>query len=261
MKRTLAVLIIVLACWAGIAMYIDDHAAPEPAASATSALRYPFSYTVTPAKLSTPAPVKTPTPTPTVKPAPTAKPTPRPDPTPAPTPMAVMGSRGEDVVQIQSYLIVLNFLHDKADGIYGKLTAQAVRDFQETYNLPVTGEVDPSTYRSMVALYKAYEAKGMLSSGAVRLPSPSPPVRKVVAAATAKPMTAATVKPAPAATTYRDKASKTAKYILNKNTHKFHKPSCSDVKRIAPKNYWEYNGTYNDVVSMGYKPCKHCHPK
>ena len=238
-------------------MYMDDHtasdrlASPAPTSSASSVKRTVY----------TPLPAKTATPAPTEKPTSRKTATPRPDPTPVPTPMASMGSRGDDVVEIQQFLIALDFLHDDADGIYGKLTTQAVRDFQETHNLPVTGEVDPATYRSMLALYKLYEAKGIFSSGKAAVPSPSPPAQKVASVATAKPKATATAKPAPAFTTYRDTVPKTVKYILNKNTHKFHKPSCSDVKKIAPKNYWEYNGTYDDVIAMGYKPCGHCHPK
>ena len=236
-------------------MYMDDHtasdrlASPAPTSAASTVRRTVY----------TPSPSKTPVPT--AKPTPRKTATPRPDPTPTPTPMAAMGSRGDDVVQIQQLLIALDFLHDDADGIYGKLTAQAVRDFQDTHNLPVTGEADPATYRSILALYKLYEAKGVFPSEKAASPSPSPPSQKVVSAVTAKPKAAATTKPAPAVTTYRDTVPKTVKYILNKNTHKFHRPSCSDVKKIAPTNYWEYNGTYDDVVAMGYKPCGHCHPK
>lgn len=49
-------------------------------------------------------------------------------------------------------------------------------------------------------------------------------------------------------------------YILNTNTKKFHYPDCSSVKQMAEKNKWEYTGSREDVVSMGYDACKRCKP-
>lgn len=50
-------------------------------------------------------------------------------------------------------------------------------------------------------------------------------------------------------------------YVLNRNTKKFHKPTCSSVKQIKDSNRVDYFGTYNEVTQMGYKPCKRCNPK
>lgn len=49
-------------------------------------------------------------------------------------------------------------------------------------------------------------------------------------------------------------------YVLNSATHKFHYPSCSDVKRMLSDNRIDYYGTREDVISQGYSPCGHCHP-
>lgn len=49
-------------------------------------------------------------------------------------------------------------------------------------------------------------------------------------------------------------------YILNKNTHKFHYPSCSSVKSMAEKNKVYFNGTRDQVISQGYSPCQRCNP-
>lgn len=49
-------------------------------------------------------------------------------------------------------------------------------------------------------------------------------------------------------------------YILNKNTHKFHYPSCSSVKQMKDKNKSYYTGTRDEVIAMGYDPCKRCNP-
>ena len=49
-------------------------------------------------------------------------------------------------------------------------------------------------------------------------------------------------------------------YILNTNTKKFHYPSCGSVKQMKEKNKSEYTGNRDDIISMGYDPCKKCNP-
>lgn len=49
-------------------------------------------------------------------------------------------------------------------------------------------------------------------------------------------------------------------YVLNKNTKKFHYPYCSSVSRMKAKNRWDYWGSREEILSMGYDPCKNCNP-
>lgn len=49
-------------------------------------------------------------------------------------------------------------------------------------------------------------------------------------------------------------------YVLNKNTKKFHYPYCSSVSRMKAKNRWDYWGSREEILSMGYDPCKNCDP-
>lgn len=49
-------------------------------------------------------------------------------------------------------------------------------------------------------------------------------------------------------------------YILNTNTHKFHKPDCSGVKDIKEKNREEYTGIREELIERGYEPCGRCRP-
>lgn len=49
-------------------------------------------------------------------------------------------------------------------------------------------------------------------------------------------------------------------YVINRNTGKFHYPTCRSVKDIKEKNRWDYSGTREEVISMGYEPCKQCNP-
>ena len=82
-----------------------------------------------------------------------------------------------------------------------------------------------------------------------RTPSPTRAPTRVPAYTTAPKATAAST-PIPG-----------TKYVLNRNTKKFHNPSCSEVKRIKDSNRTDYFGTYSEITGMGYVPCKKCNPK
>jgi peptidoglycan hydrolase-like protein with peptidoglycan-binding domain len=56
------------------------------------------------------------------------------------------GSRGDDVAAVQARLIVLGYLNDDADGIFGKLTHAAVVAFQHDQGIKVDGIVGPVTH-------------------------------------------------------------------------------------------------------------------
>lgn len=49
-------------------------------------------------------------------------------------------------------------------------------------------------------------------------------------------------------------------YVVNTSTGKFHYPSCASVNNIAASNRWDYHGTRDKLISMGYVPCKRCCP-
>ncbi|MBQ9320946.1 MAG: hypothetical protein IJ239_01100 [Eubacterium sp.] len=50
-------------------------------------------------------------------------------------------------------------------------------------------------------------------------------------------------------------------YVVNTNTKKFHRPSCSSVHDIKSKNRLDSSATYDELVSQGYSPCKKCNPR
>lgn len=49
-------------------------------------------------------------------------------------------------------------------------------------------------------------------------------------------------------------------YVLNTNTKKFHLPNCSSVKDMKDKNKKEVSCSRDEVIDMGYVPCKRCEP-
>ncbi len=58
-----------------------------------------------------------------------------------------------------------------------------------------------------------------------------------------------------------DRASQTEiTYVLNTNTKKFHRPSCSSVSTIKSQNRKDTSMSYDEVIAAGYSPCGRCHP-
>lgn len=51
-----------------------------------------------------------------------------------------------------------------------------------------------------------------------------------------------------------------ADYVLNMNSGVFHRPWCSSVSKMSGKNKLFFNGTREEVVTLGYRPCGICRP-
>lgn len=51
-----------------------------------------------------------------------------------------------------------------------------------------------------------------------------------------------------------------AEYVLNTNSHKFHLPSCSSVGQMNEANKQYFTGSREELIAMGYDPCKNCNP-
>ena len=64
---------------------------------------------------------------------------------------ASYGDRGDDVKEIQEYLIAQNLLHVEADGVYGSATVNAIKDFQSALGLEVDGVCGAMTYKLLRA--------------------------------------------------------------------------------------------------------------
>jgi len=72
----------------------------------------------------------------------------------------VIGSTGEAVRTIQSQLNAISNNYPaiskvREDGVYGEQTAEAVRTFQQIFNMPITGVVDFATWYRISAIYVA----------------------------------------------------------------------------------------------------------
>ena len=55
-----------------------------------------------------------------------------------------------------------------------------------------------------------------------------------------------------------DEQSEACEYIVNTNSKKIHKPTCSSVSDMAEHNKWYYSGTIEELKNQGYEPCKRC---
>ena len=57
-----------------------------------------------------------------------------------------------------------------------------------------------------------------------------------------------------------ESSSLTREYVLNTNTKKFHLPDCKLATSIKKENKETLEGTRDEVIKMGYEPCKSCKP-
>ena len=60
------------------------------------------------------------------------------------------GMKGEDVAELQTLLIQLNLLDDKADGDFGLKTEAAVKEFQSVQGLVADGEYGEKSHKAMM---------------------------------------------------------------------------------------------------------------
>ena len=56
------------------------------------------------------------------------------------------------------------------------------------------------------------------------------------------------------------KPGKSSNYVINENTGKFHYDYCSGADDIRPENRREYNGSRDELIDAGFKPCNRCNP-
>ena len=56
-----------------------------------------------------------------------------------------------------------------------------------------------------------------------------------------------------------DDAAGSAAYIGNRNTKKFHSPSCDSVREMKESNRVEFSNR-EEAIEAGYKPCGRCNP-
>ena len=47
-------------------------------------------------------------------------------------------------------------------------------------------------------------------------------------------------------------------YVLNTESKVLHRPTCSDVPKIAPQNYDTSSSILSDLISQGYTVCGNC---
>ncbi len=71
----------------------------------------------------------------------------------APADTLKKGSRGEDVEEVQAWLIELGYLNDVADGKFGKKTEAAVKAFQKTLGVKQAGKLTDEQRDELQFLY------------------------------------------------------------------------------------------------------------
>lgn len=54
--------------------------------------------------------------------------------------------------------------------------------------------------------------------------------------------------------------SVTGTYVLNTSSKKFHHSDCASAGNIKEENRQEFTGTREELLALGYAPCKRCNP-
>ncbi len=49
-------------------------------------------------------------------------------------------------------------------------------------------------------------------------------------------------------------------YVLNTNSHKFHRPDCTGISDMKERARQNYKGTRENLIAQGYAPCGKCKP-
>ncbi len=129
------------------------------------------------------------------------------------------------------------------------------------YNVQPGVEIDYATGDSHLAEDAAVQKSGNSKAASGNSETASDKTTAAVSGTGSQDKTGSIVAAGTADTdTTSTEAKKETTYVLNKNTHKFHYPSCSSADDIKPKNRKEYTGTREEVIKMGYDPCKRCNP-
>lgn len=77
----------------------------------------------------------------------------------------VQGSTGGDIYELQGRLRYLGFYRGKVDGVFGRQTYWAVRNFQYRFGLKIDGVVGTRTKASLTRATKNYRATGQTAKG------------------------------------------------------------------------------------------------
>lgn len=166
--------------------------------------------------------------------------------------------------QLMQMAIIMQAQAAQLAGVYG---AQAPIVAQPTAQAVVPA-VDLQAQQAMaiqqaqamaIAQAQAQQALLLAQTQAVQAPVPTPAIAPTVATPT--PAVGSTGN-ADYFNTYDipEQQQTDAKYVLNLNTHKFHDPTCGEVRKIKPENYQATNAAREEIVSSGYVPCGICTP-
>ena len=68
----------------------------------------------------------------------------------APVDPLQVGDRGDEVLAVQEKLSQMGYVVGSMDGVYGDVTAEAVKTMQKEKNLPVDGKITPELFKTLV---------------------------------------------------------------------------------------------------------------
>lgn len=152
--------------------------------------------------------------------------------------------------RISTLLLIVCLLLAGCGSDSGELTVETQRQAAVAASVPTTEETAPPVT----------QAPTVPTTAPTEVPTEEP--TEEATEEPTEPPTEAPTEPAEEPTEKEPEAvSSTGQdYVLNKNTKKFHYPHCSSVSRMKAKNRKDFFGSREEVISMGYVPCKNCDP-
>lgn len=224
----------------------------------------------------------------TSKPAATLKSTPQPTATPqrytVPPQIAsaslLPGDNNDAILQIKQKMQRLGYFREGAElsGRYNDTMTERVMLFQANNGLPQTGKIDmaflTALYGPMPVTNGALAATGAVKAGGSDQKTEAAKNEKKTAA-DSKTSVSSSKKTASSNKNSNESSKKTsssnknaeesvaidklAPYIGNRNSKKFHRSNCRDVKKMKESNKVPLYSR-QEAIGKGYSPCGHCHP-
>lgn len=127
-----------------------------------------------------------------------------------------------------------------------------------TYGM-ATGETAPAGTPRVVVSAPADTPSPSALHSATAIPASAAPLPTVTPAPSSASPSPDVVAASPSPTAAATEDLKEYAYVASKNSKVFHRPDCSDAKRIKPGNLMKFR-TREDAVASGRRACKKCKP-
>ena len=136
------------------------------------------------------------------------------------------------------------------DAILEVMTETLPEEFTEALTEAITEAVTEAVTETLTELFSIHETTTETAVGTSAAGEPEP---------TSAPEGSAS-EPTSSDAAESEETEAQVTYIANLNSKKFHYPDCPSVDDMKEENKWRFTGTREELIALGYKPCKRCNP-